>query len=267
MADGVAWLFCPADRPDRYAKAAAAADITILDLEDGVAPADRPAARAALVETRLDPSRTVVRINPHGTDDHVLDLEAIRNTDYHQLMLAKTESAGQLSGLTSYEIIALCETPRGVLNVVEIADSPAVSGLMWGAEDLVAGLGGRSSRFEDGRYRDVARHARSSVLLAAGAAGKPAIDSVYLNIKDLDGLAIEAADAVQVGFDAKACIHPSQVEVVRTAYRPTAEEIDWATRVLGAATSQPGVFAFDGLMVDEPVLRQARAILSRGRRG
>lgn len=259
----VAWLFCPADRPERFEKAAAAADVVIIDLEDGVAAADRPAARQALVDTRLDPDRTVVRLNPHGSPEHAADLEALRHTDYFRVMLAKTESATQADSLAPLQVIALCETPRGVLNAVGIADSPAVTGLMWGAEDLVAGLGGRSSRFENCAYRDVARHARSQVLLAAGAAGKLAIDSVYLNIKDLDGLAVEAADAVQVGFGAKACIHPSQVAVVRTAYKPSEQEVSWASRVLAAAATQPGVFQFEGLMVDEPVIRQARAVLSR----
>jgi len=263
MSDGVAWLFCPADRPARFEKAAAAADVVILDLEDGVAPGDRVAARQALADTRLDPNRTVVRLNPHGTADHTADLQALRQTDYFRVMLAKTESAAQTASLAPLQVIALCETPRGILNAVQIADSPAVEGMMWGAEDLIAGLHGRSSRFEDGTYRDVARHARSTVLLAAGAAGKLAIDSVYLNIPDLGGLAVEAADAVQVGFGAKACIHPRQLAVVRTAYKPTEQEASWASRILAAATTQPGVFQFEGLMVDEPVIRQARAILAR----
>ena len=267
MSADVAWLFCPADRPERFEKAAAAADVVILDLEDGVAPADRAAARQGLIDVRLDADRTVVRLNPHGTEEHAADLQALRQTDYFRVMLAKSESAAQVASLAPLHVIALCETPRGVLNAVEIADSPAVTGLMWGAEDLVAGLGGRSSRYgegpSNGTYRDVARHARSQVLLAAGAAGKLAIDSVYLNINDLKRLAAEAADAVQVGFGAKACIHPSQVAVVRTAYKPTEQEAAWASRVLAAAATQPGVFQFEGQMVDEPVIRQARAILAR----
>jgi citrate lyase subunit beta/citryl-CoA lyase len=259
----VAWLFCPADRPDRFAKAAAAADVVILDLEDGVASADRPAARRALREVRLDPNRSVVRINAHGTDDHAADLEALRQAGYFRVMLSKTERPEQTATLAGLEVTALVETPRGVLNAAQIADSPAVTGLMWGAEDLLAALGGRSSRFEDGTFRDVARHARSAVLLAAGAAGKLAIDSVYLAINDLDGLAVEAADAAGTGFGAKACIHPSQVPVVRAAYRPTEDEVSWADRVLAAAATQPGVFSFEGRMVDEPVIRQARAIRAR----
>jgi citrate lyase subunit beta / citryl-CoA lyase len=257
-AAGPAWLFCPADRPERYAKAAARADVVILDLEDGVASHDRVAARQALIDQPLDPSRTVVRISPVGTDDHVLDLNALAATAYQQVMLAKTESGADASSAGGRAVIALCETPLGVLNAPDIARAEHVHALMWGAEDLTAALGGRSSRFPDGRYRDFARYARSTVLLAAAVAGRTAIDSVYLDIADLDGLAAESADAVESGFAAKACIHPSQVDVVRRAFRPSAAEVSQARRILAAAAGERGVFALDGQMVDEPVLRQAR---------
>ena len=96
---GPAWLFCPADRPERFEKAAAAADVVILDLEDGVAAADREAARGALIDTPLDPARTVVRVNPATTTDHELYLNALSRTAYTTVMLAKTESAQQVSAL------------------------------------------------------------------------------------------------------------------------------------------------------------------------
>lgn len=259
--DGVAWLFCPADRPERFAKAATRADVVILDLEDGVAPRDRPAARRALVSTPLEPDRTVVRVSPAGTADHALDLATLAATAYTDVMLAKAESAADASALAPLRVIALCETARGVIEAGALAREVTVSGLMWGAEDLVAGIGGHSSRGPDGGYRDVARHARSAVLLAAAAAGKPVVDSVYLDIGDLDGLRAESLDAAASGFAAKACIHPSQVETVRRAFRPTAERVDWARRVLAASVTARGVFAFEGAMVDEPVLRQARQIL------
>jgi citrate lyase subunit beta/citryl-CoA lyase len=179
-------------------------------------------------------------------------------------MLAKTESAEQVAKLAPRTVIALCETPLGVLRASSIAACDEVAGLMWGAEDLLAALGGSSSRDATGRYRDVARHARSWVLLAAGACGKPAIDSVFLDMSDLAGLAAETEDAASSGFAAKACIHPVQVPVVRESFRPTAESIAWAERLLAAAT-EPGVFRFEGAMVDEPLLRQARTILARRR--
>lgn len=260
---GPALLFCPADRPERFAKAAAVADVVLLDLEDGVAPTDKPAAREAIRSLPLDPARTVVRINPVGTDDHAADLEALRDAAYDTVMLAKTESAEQVASLGSRRVVALCETPAGVVAAREIACAATTLALMWGAEDLVAALGGRSSRHADGTYRDVARVARAQVLLAAGAAGKVAIDAVHLDIDDTQGLSAEAQDAVASGFSATACIHPRQVEVVRAAYRPSEQETDWARRVLAAAATNRGVFAFEGRMVDAPVLRHAEAVLRR----
>ncbi len=261
---GPALLFCPADRPERYEKAAARADAVLLDLEDAVRPDDRPAARRALAEQRLDPDRVVVRINPAGTDDHQRDLEVVRGSAYRQIMLAKTENAADLDALADLEIIALCETARGVTYASEIAAHTAVIALMWGAEDLVASLGGTSSRGPDGSYRAVASYARSRVLLAAGAEGKAAIDTVHLDIADLDGLEAEARDAAASGFAATACIHPSQVATVRRAYQPSPDDVAFARAVLLQAEGEHGVFAFHGLMVDEPVLRHARRTLARG---
>jgi citrate lyase subunit beta/citryl-CoA lyase len=257
---GPALLFCPADRPDRFSKAAAAADAVILDLEDGVAPDDKPRARRALQESLLDPRATVVRINPAGTADAAHDLDAIAALPYDLVMLAKAEEPGQAAALAPRRVIALCETPRGVLAAPQLAAVPNVVALMWGAEDLVAAIGGRSSRHGDGRYRAVAQHARSSVLLAAAAHAVPAVDAVYLDLDDLDGLREETEDAVASGFAAKACIHPRQVTVVRGAFRPTADEVRWAQRVLAAAAGAAGVFAFEGRMVDAPVLRHAEHV-------
>jgi citrate lyase subunit beta/citryl-CoA lyase len=260
---GPALLFCPADRPDRYAKAAERADAVILDLEDAVADADKHSARVALVESDLDPERVIVRVNPAGGPYFADDLAALGATEYRTVMLAKCEGTADLVDLEEYEVIALCETARGVLAAAEVAALANVSALMWGAEDLVASLGGSSSRHADGRYRDVAAHARSRVLLAAGAHDVAAIDTVHLEIGDLDGLRAEATDAAAVGFAATACIHPSQVAVVRDAYRPDPERLEWARAVLAAAAGEPGVFAFRGAMVDAPLLRQAEAVVRR----
>lgn len=260
--NGPAWLFCPADRPERFEKAAAAADVVILDLEDGVAAKDREAARQALIDTPLDPARTVVRINPTATSDHQLDLETLARTDYTVVMLAKTESPRQVRDLAPREVVVLIETPLGALEVGELARMDNAFAVMWGAEDLFAVTGGTANRWPDGSYRDVARHVRSQSLLAAKAYGKIALDSVYLNIKDLDGLRAESDDAVAVGFDAKVAIHPSQVAVIRDAYAPTDEQVDWARAVLAAARDERGVFQHEGLMVDAPVLRRAERIVA-----
>ena len=258
---GPGWLFCPADRPERFEKAAAAADVVILDLEDGVAAKDRPAARQALVDSPLDPSRTVVRVNPSDTADHQRDLAALASTAYTTVMLAKTETPEQISALSPRDVVVLIETPMAALRIVELARVDNTYALMWGAEDLFAVLGGTANRYPDGSYREVARHVRSQTLLAAKAYGRLALDSVFLDIKNLDGLRAEADDAVAVGFDAKVAIHPSQVEVVRTAYTPTEKQVDWARRVLDTARRERGVFAFEGTMVDAPVLRRAERIV------
>ncbi len=261
---GPALLFCPADRPDRYAKALERADAVVIDLEDAVDPARRVAAREALAASSLDPARVIVRVNPAGTDDHAADLSALAMTPYDAVMLPKAERPGHLADLRGLRTIALCETAAGVLAAPELARQEGVIALMWGAEDLVASLGGTASRHTDGRYRDVAAHARSAVLLAAGAAGIAAVDTVHLDIDDLAGLAEEAEDAAAVGFAATACIHPGQVETIRAAYRPGAEELAEAEAILAAAAETGGgVFRFRGRMVDEPVVAHARAVLRR----
>lgn len=261
---GPAILFCPADRPERYAKALERADAVILDLEDAVAPADRRAARGAVIESELDPARVIVRINPVGSPDFVADLATLSQTDYRLIMVPKAESPKRIAKLDArFRVVALLETAKGVAQADRVAELENVVALMWGAEDLVASLGGTSSRKPNGRYRDVARYARARTLIAAGARGKAAIDTVHLDIADTRRLRIEATDAAASGFSATACIHPSQVEIIRGAYRPTAPELEWARAVLAAAEGERGVFAFDGRMIDEPVLRHARGIVAR----
>lgn len=261
MIIGPALLFCPADRPDRYEKAAAAADSVILDLEDAVAPSDKSRGREALVGSSLDPERTIVRVNPVGTAEHRLDLVAVAATPYRTIMLAKSEDAAQLDGLGGHRVIALIETALGVENVGLIARHGHVAAVMWGAEDLIASMAGRSSRFADGTYRDVARFARARTLIACRAAGRIAIDSVHLAIDDSEGLRREIEDAAASGFGATACIHPSQIGIIRSGYAPRAEDTAWAERVLSEASRQAGVFRFEGRMIDEPVLRQARELI------
>ncbi|MCV7191417.1 HpcH/HpaI aldolase/citrate lyase family protein [Mycolicibacterium brumae] len=257
---GPAWLFCPADRPDRFDKAAAAADVVILDLEDGAG--DKAAARQALVDHRLDPQRTVVRVNASGTPDQRLDLDAVAGAGYQTVMLPKCESVEQVRALAPLQVVVLIETPLGALKVDEIAAADGVVAVMWGAEDLFGAMGGTANRFPDGRYRAVAEHVRSRTLLAAKAYGRAALDAVCIDIADLDGLRAEVDDAVAVGFDAKVAIHPSQVPVIRAGYAPTPEQLRWARHVLDAAARHRGAFAFEGIMVDAPVLRRAERIIA-----
>jgi citrate lyase subunit beta/citryl-CoA lyase len=256
-----ALLFCPADRPDRYAKALAAADLVVIDLEDAVRPTAKLQAREALLANPVAPERVMIRVNAVGTHEFEADLAALRQTAYRIVMLPKAEDASQLGPLARWQVVALCETPLGVLNAAALAAAPGVAALMWGAEDLIASMHGRTSRHGDGRYRQVALHARSAVLLAAAAYGKDAIDSVYIDIGDLTGLAAEAEDAAASGFALKACIHPTQVPVVRAAFRASEAQVAWARRVL-AAVSEGGVASVDGQMIDGPLIRQAEHILA-----
>jgi len=258
---GPAYLFCPASRPDRYQKALDAADFAIFDLEDAVAPKDKAAARQSLVDNPVDPAAVIVRVNAIGSEYFEADLEALRSTEYRRIMVPKAEDPQAIAAIKGFEVIALCETARGVLRAPEIAEVHGVVGLMWGAEDLIASLGGRSSRQDDHSYRPIARHARSVVLLAAGAEDKPAIDAVVLALDDLDSLINEATDAVASGFVGKACIHPRQAALVRDAFRPSDGLIAWALRIVEAAGDQ-GVHLVAGEMVDGPVIAQARRVLA-----
>lgn len=149
------------------------------------------------------------------------------------------------------------------MNAAEIAAAQNVHGLMWGSEDLIASLGGGSSRGADGSYRAVAMHVRSQTLLAAKAHGKWALDSIWTAIDDVDGLAEEALDAVESGFDAKVSIHPKHVPVVRKSFAPTDTQTTWAAGVLEAAKGQKGAFTYEGSMIDAPLLAHARSIQAR----
>lgn len=264
---GPALLFCPADRPERFVKATDRADAVILDLEDAVAPEAKAAAREHVVTADLDPARVIVRVNGARTAEFLDDIEAVERSPFRSVMVAKAEDTADLDAFgAGYSIYALCETARGISAADRIAAHPRVSALMWGAEDLVASLGGSASRRTDGAYRDVARYARSRVLVEAAAHGKSAIDAVHLDIDDAEGLAAEAADAVASGFAATACIHPGQVETIRDAYTPTPADLAWAGDVLAAAEHEGGVFRHEGRMIDEPILRHARALIERAAR-
>ncbi|NNN08760.1 MAG: CoA ester lyase [Acidimicrobiaceae bacterium] len=260
---GAAYLFCPADRPERFAKAAAAADVVIIDLEDGVAPERRDEARDNILGSNLDPATTIIRVNPVTSLEHERDVAMLTTSAYSTIMLAKTSSADEVAALSHFNVVALCESAEGIAALDEIAACAHVVGLMWGSEDLVASLGGYSSRHEDGSLRDVARYARARTLIAARAHQLVALDTVYLHFEDLDALFLEARDAAAMGFTGTACVHPTQVDVVRRAYSPSAEQFAWAQHVLDVAQGREGVFRVQGLMVDGPVLAQARQIMSR----
>lgn len=262
---GPAILFCPADRPERFAKAAERADAVILDLEDAVGAEHKAGAREAVLQRALDPERTILRLNGTRSTDFAADLGTLRASPYDTVMVPKVTSAAELKPFADFRVIPLIESAAGILAAAEIAALPQVVALFWGAEDLTVSLGGTSSRGADGRYRDSIRHARSSILFAARAHGKAAIDAIHMDFTNLDGLAVDAEDAAASGFTASACIHPAQVETIRAAYRPSEERLDWARRVIAGAREHAGAFSVDGEMVDEPVIRHAESILRHAR--
>lgn len=261
---GPALLFCPADRPDRYRKALDRADAVILDLEDAVTAERRPAAREAMVANPLDPERVIVRVNAYETADFADDLAALQQTPYRYVMLAKASPAADYARLRPYSVVALCETAEAITQIDRIAAAPPVTALMLGAEDLVASMGGTSSRGPTGYFRSVVSHARATLALAAAVHSVAMVDSIHPDITDHTGLAMEAAEAAALGFVATGCIHPRQVAVVREAYRPSDEDLAWAREVRDAAAGAiSGVVQVRGRMVDEPVVRHADQLLRR----
>lgn len=282
---GPALLFAPADRPERFAKAAERSDMVILDLEDGCRTENRAEARRNVMDADLDPARTIVRINPAGTQDFLADVEAVQHSPFTQVMVPKVEdlslfdaTAGDLADvISSWQIIALIETPLGVLNLSSIAQHPQVVALFWGAEDLTAALGGTSSRYgvdeaptmgggisgNPGGYREVPRLTRAMVLLHAAAAGKVALDSIHADTADVEGARAEAVDAAGSGFAATVSIHPGLVPAIREAYQPTEQQLEWARKVIAGAKENDGAFALDGQMIDAPLLRQAEVMAMR----
>jgi citrate lyase subunit beta / citryl-CoA lyase len=258
-----ALLFCPGDRPDRFAKAADAADTVVLDLEDAVAPEHKELARSEVVRAvrHLDPARTVVRINGAGTSWHGDDVAALAGLPGTVVMLPMASDTAVIEALAPHPVVALCETAAGVLAAPALAAAGNCVGLMWGSEDLVADLGGRAGRTPSGSYLPAVEAARTRILYAARAAGVMPIDTVLTDLADLDQLCADSAAAVSSGFAAKACIHPSQVPVVRAAFRPAPDQIQWAREVTDAAATAPAVFRFAGQMIDAPVLARAAEIL------
>jgi citrate lyase subunit beta/citryl-CoA lyase len=281
---GPALLFAPADRPERFAKAADRSDAVILDLEDGCRAENRATARQNIAAADLDPARTVVRINPPGTPDFADDVAAVADSRFTTVMLPKAEGAASVDALAAaspaaarWRVVALVETPRGVLELASLAAHPQVDALFWGAEDLTAALGGTASRYgadesqaaggglsgQPGGYREVPRLTRALVLLHAAAAGIVALDAIHADTADTAGARAEAVDAAASGFAGTVAIHPGLVPVIRDAYRPDPGRLDWARRVVAGAAENSGAFAVDGEMIDAPLRRQAELILSR----
>ncbi|MET3471284.1 citrate lyase subunit beta/citryl-CoA lyase [Novosphingobium sp. 1529] len=269
-------LFVPADRPERFGKAAASgADAVILDLEDSVALAAKDGARAAVAAYLADgqrPCPVFVRINPVDSGMAATDLAAALPGRPDGIMLPKAEGAetvGTLLAMMGAQAVPILpiatETPAAVFELGSYGDvRAALCGLTWGAEDLPAAIGAATAREDDGRYTAPYELVRSLTLFGAHKAGVAAIETVYPALADLDGLARYAARARRDGFTGMMALHPAQVPVINQAFTPTPAEIDHARRVVALFAADPalGVVQLDGRMIDRPHLKQAEAILA-----
>jgi (S)-citramalyl-CoA lyase len=262
------WLFTPATRPDRFAKAAAAgADVAILDLEDAVAPKDKAEARATALDYLAGkPDNRLLhalRINGLDTRAGISDLEAFLGStaDPDFLVLPKTETSGHLQILERLlraagkrgRLVGIIESARGLAAVEAIAAAtPRLAGLMLGAADMAADLGAATA------WQPLA-FARERLITACALAGVTPVDAPFFDLHDEAGLKQEVAAAVAFGFNAKAAIHPAQVGVINAALTPTADEVHKAGAIL--AENAKGVGSVDGQMIDEAVARKARRTL------
>ncbi|MBI5166325.1 MAG: CoA ester lyase [candidate division NC10 bacterium] len=262
------------------------ADAAILDLEDAVAPEKKGEARnlvaRALRTVVFGATERIVRINlldgPYGRDDLVMAMEGhpeallLPKVNSFQdvlrlegLLLAEEKRLGLLPG--KMRLMAMIETPSGVLAARDIAcSSSRLEALVFGHADLAAELGIRPGRAGEG----VIQEARALISLAASAAGVQAIDAVFLDLEDLEGLRKEAEAAAMMGYSGKLCIHPRQIAPIHEAFTPTEEEVSQAQQVLAAFKEArkkgQGVLVLEGKMVDEPIVKQASRVLARARR-
>lgn len=253
-------LFVPADRPDRFDKAAeSGADGIILDLEDGVAPAAKGQARRHAVAW-LSRRTAMLRINAADTqwfDDDIALVRAIRCP----VMIPKIHSARQIADILQLvprvPAIVLLETAAGIANAADICAVPGVLRAAFGSVDLGAELG------IDSADRDAMAYARGAVIVASAANElPPPLDGVCVDVVNTSAVAAEAQHAAALGFGGKLCIHPRQVAPINYAFSPSANEVAWA-RTIMAAGETGGVTVVDGRMVDRPIVRRARRLLNQ----
>jgi citrate lyase beta subunit len=267
------------------------ADGLILDLEDAVPPerkaTTRPIVRRWLETLDFGGRERWVRMNPIFGEHAEADIAATMGGRPEGYVMPKPRRAGDVRrvaalldrfeqregialGATRLILIAT-ETPEGLLNIGEIAAaSPRIAAISWGIEDLSAAMGLPRTRDAEGRYLDIPRHARVMCAVAAAAAAVEALDTVYTDIADLDGLRRECRDAVAMGFAGKLSIHPGQIDVINQEFTPSRAEAEEATALIAAfeehARRGAGAFAWKGQMMDMPHLTRARKIAERARR-
>jgi citrate lyase subunit beta/citryl-CoA lyase len=280
------WLFVPADSEKKLAKSEGIpADALILDLEDSVAPENKILARGLVCEylaNRGSESRQQVwvRINPLDHAEAGADLSAVIPAGPDGIVVPKTRSPDDLELLGrrigTYEaeheikvgstriLPVATETPQSLFSLGEYRKcSKRLAGLTWGAEDLSAAIGATTNRDENGNWTAPYQLVRSLCLFAAHAAGVEAIDTLYAEFRNIEGLEASCAAARRDGFSGKLAIHPSQVEVINRAFAPSDAEIERARRIVALFEANPGAgtLALDGAMLDMPHLVQAKKIL------
>jgi citrate lyase subunit beta / citryl-CoA lyase len=281
------WLFVPGDSERKLAKAAGvAADVLILDLEDSVAPSEKEESRARVREflsahRERTRTRLWVRINAIETREALLDLAAVvaaRPNGIVQPKIRTVEDIIRLShyldameaqgGLDADEIRILpvaTETPQAIFALGDLARCGGrLAGITWGAEDLSAVLGATTNRHENGDWSHPYQVARSLCLFAAGAAGVPAVDTLFADLANPTGLRAACVVARRDGFAGKIAIHPDQVEIINEVFTPTAEEVAHARRIIDLFAANPGVgtLSLDGRMLDLPHLHLARKVVA-----
>lgn len=275
--------FVPGGNDRFFAKALdSAADTLVLDLEDSVPPDRKVDARAAVVawlaDDHGDRHELMVRINALDTAWWRDDIEAAVVAGAHSLMVPKVSGTSELDELdravrsvdadsTITFFAVATETARGVFALPEVAAHGRVDGVCWGAEDLSAVLGAARARDADGRLLDVFATVRSWCLLGAAAGGVGAVDAVWTDLGDLDGLRRESVAGAEMGFDGKITVHPAQIDIVNEAFTPSPAAVAEALELLEAFEQNQAegrlAFAFRGAMVDAPHLTRARRLLQR----
>lgn len=257
-------LFLPASNPRAIAKARQLeADMVVLDLEDAVREEDKVSARQAAegaMKEGFGERVTAIRVNPTGSRHYGEDVVSVRRSPANFVILAKVESpkqAADAAWLMGKPVLAMIETPRGVIDAAAIA--PATQGLIAGTNDLSAAL---ALPADAGRQGLV--YALQRIVLAARAAGVAVFDGVYNGLEDLEGLAADCEEGRVYGFDGKSVIHPSQIETVNRIFSPSDAELEAAHRLIAAATG--GAERHEGRMIEEMHVAQAQAVLAKGRR-
>ena len=283
------WLFIPGDSEKKLGKVdACGADAVILDLEDSVAAANKPAGRAlvaAFVGERprgARPGQLWVRINPFDSGLTLDDLVAVVGAAPDGIMLPKCDGPNDIHRLSHYldALEAQAGVAPGSIKIVPVATETAAApftlgayagagldrllGLTWGAEDLSAALGASSNLDLAGGWALTYRLVRSLTLLGAKAAGIQAIDTLYVDFRDEAGLRESSRAARAEGFTGRLAIHPAQVAAINASFMPSPEEIAHAQRIVAAFAAAPGVgtVGLDGRMVDLPHLKQAESLLA-----